>query len=545
MTCPRDQSVLMDVPQADLVGTTLDQRYRILAHIAQGGMGVVYRAEHLMLKRTVALKVVRKEIVQDENSIRRFLTEARSIAALANPHTVTIYDSGVTPEGTLYYTMELLQGEPLSALLRRMGTLPYERAADLVGQVCLSLSEAHEKGILHRDIKPDNIFVTKQDGRDFAKLVDFGIAKVLDDTVDGPVTRSGMLCGTPRYLSPEQVSGRPAGPAADLYALAVVLYELVSGTPPFLGETPAQVMMMHAHEAPTPIPARNPRVTIPLALERFIQRALQKDPALRYPDARQFRLALMSAVGHVSPGDATLDLPVDAATVTLQAEVPDALAPPPGESGTQPTQTAPLEFAMEPTLDANDVPMARSAPPPGRRLWIVPLVAVLAVASIALGYRLLNPTAPLESSQPQSSPSPSSTAADSYGIDLLKERTDSSQPPNDIRINPDAKPEVSQQPEELQEALDTLQPTQDGGSSDILRDAAPPADSTEAKSASDIKAEPAETSDAVSPVKTTAPIRRGRKPGGSPADPKKGSGSGGEDGMKGRWYEGIEKLPES
>jgi serine/threonine protein kinase len=300
--CPDDGSPLLRVPEEDLVGKTVDRRYRISEIIGQGGMGIVYRAEHQMLQREVALKVVRRDVVQDETAVKRFLTEARAIATLKNPHTVTIYDSGVTEDGALYYTMELLTGQPLSRPLRREGALDYRRAGDIVAQVCESLEEAHAMGILHRDIKPDNIFLVREKGREFAKLVDFGIAKVLGEASDGPMTRTGMLVGTPRYLSPEQVAGEPVGATTDLYALAVVLYELLTGSPPFSGETPAQIMMMHVQDIPQPVPERNPSVTIPVALDKFIRAALEKDPRKRHQTASEFRQALMGAVADVGAG---------------------------------------------------------------------------------------------------------------------------------------------------------------------------------------------------------------------------------------------------
>ena len=346
VVCPEDGSPLLRVPEEDLVGKTVDRRYRISEVIGQGGMGIVYRAEHQMLQREVALKVVRRDVVQDETAVKRFLTEARAIAALKNAHTVTIYDSGVTEDGALYYTMELLTGQPLSRLLRREGAVGCRRAADLIGQVCESLAEAHAMGILHRDIKPDNIFLVREKGKEFAKLVDFGIAKVLGDSSDGPMTRTGMLVGTPRYLSPEQVGGEPVGPTTDLYALAVVLYELLTGTPPFSGETPAQIMMMHAQETPEPILERNPGAKIPGALDKFIRSALEKDPRKRFQTAHEFRQALTAAVvdagtdlAEVAPSG--VDSYAAAVVGTANTEIDVAQQVLDGNSGNDETMAAP------------------------------------------------------------------------------------------------------------------------------------------------------------------------------------------------------------
>ncbi len=334
-TCPDDGSPLLRVPEEDLVGKTVDRRYAIQAVIGEGGMGTVYRAVHQMLQRDVALKVIRRDAIQDETSVKRFMTEARAIAALKNPHTVTVFDSGVTEDGALYYTMELLTGRPLSHVLRKEGAVDYRRAAELVCQVCESLEEAHAAGILHRDIKPDNIVLVREKGREFAKLVDFGIAKVLGEAADGPHTRTGMLVGTPRYLSPEQVSGEPVGPSADLYALGIVLYELLTGTPPFSGQTPAEIMMAHIQDRPEPLPSRTPGGAVPPALQGFVDKALQKNPARRFASAAEFSAALSAAVGAVrGPAEDLGQVGFDATMEALETPLPHAS---PGLSGAEET----------------------------------------------------------------------------------------------------------------------------------------------------------------------------------------------------------------
>ena len=385
VVCPEDGSPLLRVPEEDLVGKTVDRRYRISEIIGQGGMGIVYRAQHQMLQREVALKVVRRDVVQDETAVKRFLTEARAIAALKNPHTVTIYDSGVTEDGALYYTMELLTGQALSRALRRDGALDYRRAGDIVAQICESLEEAHAMGILHRDIKPDNIFLVREGGREFAKLVDFGIAKVLGETADGPMTRTGMLVGTPRYLSPEQVAGEPVGPTTDLYALAVVLYELLTGTPPFSGETPAQIMMMHIQDIPQPVLERNPGVSIPEALDQLLRMALSKDPRKRYQTAQEFRVALRAAVADVgveatphvetAAGDHGFNSVV-VATANTEMDLARQLLG--GSSGIDETLAAPgiPERTVTAPLESMEAVPQTLPEPPGQETATVPVIAV-------------------------------------------------------------------------------------------------------------------------------------------------------------------------
>jgi serine/threonine protein kinase len=294
--CPADGARLIASADKSLVGTELDERYKILSMLGKGGMGVVYVAEQSMIGRKVALKVLRQEVVQDEAAVKRFLTEAKAIASLRNKHTITLHDFGVTPEGLLYYTMELLDGSPLSSIIRRTGSLDHRRAVDLVFQTLDSLEEAHGKGILHRDLKPDNLFVSTEGGQDHVTVLDFGIAKLVGDDSIESVTRTGMICGTPAYLSPEQAMGTTATPASDLYSLGIVLYEMLAGTPPFDDSTPMRVLMRHLHDKPVPIAVRNPKVEVPAPLDQFIQRALEKDPKDRFLDTSEFRIGLREAL---------------------------------------------------------------------------------------------------------------------------------------------------------------------------------------------------------------------------------------------------------
>ena len=309
-SCPADGSHLVSLSDRNLTGEVLDERYTILEQIGKGGMGVVYRAEQHLIKRIVALKVLRRDVVRDETSVKRFLNEARATASLESPHTVTLLDFGVTRDGLLYYTMELMKGQPLSRLIKTESPLEYKRAARLMMQVCDSLEEAHENNILHRDIKPDNIFVTVKRGKESVRVLDFGIAKIVGDTAMDTMTRTGMIIGTPQYLSPEQALGNPAVPSSDLYSLAIVFYEMLAGSPPFQENTPMKTMLKHLHEKPMPLQDKNPAVAVPKSLDVFLQLALEKEPGDRFKSARVFRKALEKAL---SDHDATPE------TVTVSA----------------------------------------------------------------------------------------------------------------------------------------------------------------------------------------------------------------------------------
>ena len=294
--CPDDKTKLVLLSNKDLVGEVLDNRYAILGRIGEGGMGVVYRAEHQMLKRVLALKVLRGEIGQDENMVKRFMTEARAIASLDSRHTVTVHDFGVTDDGLLYYTMELLEGRSLSKVIRDESPLDPARAVGLMCQACDSMREAHERNILHRDIKSDNLFVTEKNGQELIKVLDFGIAKLMDERAADSITMTGMIVGTPNYLSPEQALGDPVSPASDLYSLAVVLYEMLTGMPPFQSETPTKMILAHVTQPAPSMVATNPDIEVSPSLERFLARALQKDPANRFSSASQFAVALKTAL---------------------------------------------------------------------------------------------------------------------------------------------------------------------------------------------------------------------------------------------------------
>ena len=305
LRCPDCQRKLISLQDQDLVGQEIDERYQILSILGKGGMGVVYVAEQAMVGRKVALKVLRRDTVQDEGSVRRFFTEARAIATLKSPHTITLHDFGITDDGLVYYTMEMLEGAPLSAVIKREGPLPVKRAVGIILQSLESLEEAHNENILHRDLKPENLFIAKRKGKDFVTLLDFGIAKLVGDTSIESVTKTGMICGTPAYLSPEQVLGNPAVPSSDLYSLAIVLYEMLAGEPPFSDTTAMKLLLKHLNKVPVPVHVKNPGVEVPRSLDAFLHRAMTKQPEERFATANDFRAALKLAISAGGPESET------------------------------------------------------------------------------------------------------------------------------------------------------------------------------------------------------------------------------------------------
>jgi len=223
------------------IGRMIAGKFLIERLVGSGAMGKVYEANHEALSRRVAIKVLHRHLMTDENLARRFHREAKAASRLNHPNSITIIDFGQEPDGVLYIAMEYLDGESLDRLLARQFPLPLDRLARIVDQVCLALDEAHHHNIVHRDLKPENIMILqKRTEADFVKVCDFGIAKIQDPKVDSPdsaITIAGMVCGTPEYMSPEQAEGKRLDGRSDLYSLGIILYEAVTGQVPFSGDS--------------------------------------------------------------------------------------------------------------------------------------------------------------------------------------------------------------------------------------------------------------------------------------------------------------------
>ncbi|HEX6515984.1 MAG TPA: protein kinase [Nocardioidaceae bacterium] len=267
--------------------TGLGQRYRLDRRIATGGMGEVWAATDTLLERPVAVKVLKHEYADDATFRRRFESEARNAGALQHPHVASVFDFGELPDADgsgdtrPFLVMELVPGQPLSAILRQGVPMPPSTAADLIAQAADGIAAAHALGIVHRDVKPGNLLVTPE-GQ--VKITDFGIARAAGNVA---LTRTGQLVGTPHYLSPEQAEGRSATEASDIYALGVVLYECLAGRRPFSGETPVTTALAHLRDDPPPLPDE-----VPAQLKAVVATAMAKDPARRFPDAAAMAAAL-------------------------------------------------------------------------------------------------------------------------------------------------------------------------------------------------------------------------------------------------------------
>jgi eukaryotic-like serine/threonine-protein kinase len=277
-------------------GELVADRYELQELVGTGGMSSVYRAVDTLLERNVALKILHPHYGDDAEYVERFRREARAVAQLSHPNIVTVIDRG-EDEGQQYIVFEYVDGESLKQLVDRTGPLPTRRAIELALQVAEALAFAHNAGLVHRDVKPQNVLVT-EDGE--AKVTDFGIARSLD--VEHGVTQTGTVLGTSNYLSPEQARGQTVTPATDVYSLGVVLYELLTGEVPFPGETFVAVAMKHINEEPPSLLERRPDV--PVRLVAAVERALAKDPAQRFPSMSAFCTELKACLAELGEPDA-------------------------------------------------------------------------------------------------------------------------------------------------------------------------------------------------------------------------------------------------
>jgi serine/threonine-protein kinase len=288
-------------PDDPLVGAVLAGRYVVKSRIGEGGMGLVYEGLHRDIDKQVAIKVLRDDLSRRPEVVARFRQEAKSASRIGHENIVDISDFGETTRGASYFVMEFLDGEDLANVLGRDVTVDADRACAIVLQCCRALSATHAKGIVHRDIKPENIFLTQRDGvDDFVKIVDFGIAKMSDIETDGApgrkLTKTGMIFGTPEYMSPEQAAGKELDHRVDVYALGIILYECLAGRVPFEGDTFMGVLTQHLFAELPPIEEFNPNAKVSRELELVIRKALAKDPDDRYQDTEELAEAIKCAL---------------------------------------------------------------------------------------------------------------------------------------------------------------------------------------------------------------------------------------------------------
>jgi serine/threonine protein kinase len=403
-----------------MIGQRLNN-FEIVRLIGEGGMGAVYEAEHPMIRRKVAVKVLRRELAVDGVLVRRFINEARATNEIRHPGIIEIIDVGMFPDGVPYLIMEMLEGESLARRLERLGWLPLNLALDFALQGASALFAAHAHGIVHRDLKPDNIFLVDDQrfaGRELVKILDFGIAKLRGDLSSNPVdTKLGSVIGTPAYMSPEQCRGIPDAidHRTDIYSLGIILYEMLCGQPPFVAPGPGDLMMMHMTTAPEPISARRPDV--PSSVEEVVLRMLAKRRDERFGSMADFAAAL----GRATPIPSLTPAPSGAITINA----PDRLmldemqkatlaeAPMMGMEGS----SAPPPTSLDHTTDFGPGDIKPLAARSRRGPIIAGALAGIALFTMLLWMRqsgqdtarptaIVNPAAQREVTLPPSAPSP-------------------------------------------------------------------------------------------------------------------------------------------
>src|SRR5215813_7830032 len=295
--CPADGAALEKDPDS-LVGTTLDGKYRIDARLNEGGMGTVYRGTHVLMDKTVAIKVLHPTLAADEKIVARFSREARAASRISHPNALSVTDFGEDESGHVFLVMEFLSGKTLKQVIRDEGPLPLARVVDIARQIGDALHAAHEQGVIHRDLKSDNIMLLDTMTGDHAKVLDFGIAKINEPegAVDTNLTAPNLVIGTPQYMSPEQCSQDSEIDArSDIYSLGVILFEMLVGHVPFSGDSPTMVMMKHLQE---PVPSiLEERSDVPASVARVVARAMAKIRDNRYQNVAEMIEDLTIAAG--------------------------------------------------------------------------------------------------------------------------------------------------------------------------------------------------------------------------------------------------------
>ncbi len=348
-----------------LLNRVLSERYRILKKLGEGGMGVVYLAEHVVIEKKIALKVLFPDLTRRSDLVQRFMQEAKSASRINHENVIDITDFGQSPEGYVFIAMEYLVGQDLGGVLKASGPMPWPRAQPIILQIVKALRAAHERAIVHRDMKPENVFILpRDDGREFVKVLDFGIAKVLGLDEDAPrLTRTGMIFGTPEYMSPEQAQGQSVDHRVDIYAVGCIMYHMLTGDVPFRAESFMGILSKHMMEAPVPPSTRNP--SIEPAVEAIINRAMEKDPDKRFQTMREFVDALVP-LGYVPDmsGAISMSTGMPAYRTGMPSRVPNAT---PGTPAPQPTARpqatpAPLPHSTKQIDGRVSQPLAQANP---------------------------------------------------------------------------------------------------------------------------------------------------------------------------------------
>jgi len=400
--CPSD-GVALEKTDDSLLGQTLAGKYRIDNRLSEGGMGTVYRGTHVLMDKTVAVKVLRPSLAADEKIVARFSREARAASRISHPHALSVTDFGEAENGVVFLVMEYLDGKTLKEIIREDGPMPLPRIVEILRQVGGALDAAHHEGVVHRDLKSDNIMLLSSSGTDYAKVLDFGIAKIkeADGAYDPGLTAPDLVIGTPQYMSPEQCSQSPDIDArSDIYSLGVILYELLVGHVPFTGESPTAIMLKHLQEpAPSVLDERS---DVPRSVGAVVARALAKEPEARYPTVNDLVEDFTIAAG-MTPASETQSASYKRVVVPVE-QVPAGFDGSDEETLVRKRYTTPM---APPPRQAEAPPPASSFSP--WKILVPSVVGLLLIFGVIFAFTR-NPQSPTDAQ------SGSSLAADPNGL---------------------------------------------------------------------------------------------------------------------------------
>jgi serine/threonine protein kinase len=409
--CPAD-GVGLEKTGDSLLGQTLADKYRIDERLNEGGMGTVYRGTHVLMDKTVAIKVLRQSLAADEKIVARFSREARAASRISHPHALSVTDFGEAQNGVVFLVMEFLNGRTLKDLIRSEGPMPLTRVVEIIRQVGAALDAAHEQGVVHRDLKSENIMLLATNGPDYAKVLDFGIAKIIEHEgdYDPGLTAPDLVIGTPQYMSPEQCSQAPdIDSRSDIYSLGVIIYEMLVGHVPFSGPSPTAIMMKHLQDpAPSVLDERN---DVPAAVARVISHAMAKRPGERYQTVGELVEDLTIAAGI----ELTASPPMPNASAANRIVVPTRAVVAAEAAIDEPDEVTVIRQRLEttPGTGANALPVIE--PASGINPWkvVIPALAgLIVVFAVVYAFTRESPSANTNQVEPALVADPNSQAVE-------------------------------------------------------------------------------------------------------------------------------------
>ena len=388
----------MTNPDDAMIGTLAAGRYRILKLLGEGGMGQVYLAEHVAIEKRVALKILRAELAGKGEIVTRFQQEAISASRIKHPNVLDVFDFGQLENGRFFLAMEFLEGNDLADELSKRRILGVESGIRIALQMCRALAAAHEKGVVHRDMKPENVFLQRTgDGEEIVKIVDFGIAQLRSKDEEAVqtkrrLTRTGMIFGTPEYMAPEQAGGKHADPRSDIYSVGIIMYEMFTGAVPFTGDTFLGVLAKHLSDPTPEMPAICPEISISSSLQGVIMHALEKEPTARYQTMLEFAHAISAtsdaaALGYRPTQPASSERSNSFAPHLSGTPTQQQFSPAPLSSSTSPSSRGRLrdEAARAETLIGAEA-SARSHAPRNKAPALAALFALITVAGVGAWF---------------------------------------------------------------------------------------------------------------------------------------------------------------